>query len=78
MSGNTQVYKVPATGYTQEQEVCGDDADQSVRKTVKGTSRWGCVAAIGTFVLLMNSQEYKDSSDSGKTDWTVLHSANRY
>lgn len=31
----------------------------SVRKTVKGMSRWGCVAAIGTFVLLMNSQEYK-------------------
>lgn len=51
----------------------------SVRKTVKGMSRWGCVAAIGTFVLLMNSQEYKVtlSSDSGKADWTVLHSANR-
>lgn len=76
MSGNTQVYKVPATGSTQEQKVCGDDADQSVRKTVM--SRWGCVAAIGTFVLLMNSQEYKDSSDSGKTDWTVLHSENRF
>lgn len=31
----------------------------SVRTTVKGMSRWGCVAAIGTLVLLMNSQEYK-------------------